>query len=218
MLDEGNFNDRGSTPRSSTNFFFLSAFLIFINVVNKNSIKKSDLKKLTKFILKEISLPQQNKKPQGLLQFLFGTPPSPWEYDIQKSHKSSNDIFVDLRKTATNVILAIKNKDAQSYRDYGRQLENHRHELLTLVRYLVNVIYVVDVTKGVEIDKLMADFKNHLIQFTNQINTIIMSLKNYDNNINAINEINHLNEIFKSLKSVVTACFELGLKVGLKKK
>ena len=166
-----------------------------LNGLNENFISTSDLKKLTKFILSEIALVQRSpNSPIGFFKALMNKLQSqrdanPVVNDATIAQKLSKNLISHLRKSIQSIVNATVKKSKQEYEMAAKEFVDYTDDLLGIVILWVQKIDSADKSRRGDIDRIMEEFRNHVIQMRNQIKLVIDDLKIYGNYINATNKM-----------------------------
>ena len=192
-----------------------------------SSIKKSQLKKLTKMVLKEISFPEQpsqsEQQPKSIMGMLLKKladtqAKHPAYNNIETAYKISNTILAEITKNIKLIIQSTNKKDSKSFNTNSENLKRNLEDL-----YQLYTIWTINAgNKSIEKRKDLLDasekFHNHLKQMMGQLDSIIENIRMYENYINAFKQLKHFVEIFNEVKNSINNMFEVGLSVGLGKK
>lgn len=197
-----------------------------LNGLNENVyMKKSELKAITKAVLKEIADTTPLLKSFG---DIFGDMQSSIKNnmvvynDISYAHKAAHnhiDEIVEVAKHLVFLFAKVGESDEQ-FLETKTEYNIYRQSLMELLIYWTRKINEKDHSKVNEIDKIMGNLNDSIKQTTFQVQSIFTNLKTQSNTknknyITVIKEFNHLNEIFKNIKTHVDDLFELGLKAGV---
>ena len=193
-----------------------------LNGLHENIISKSDLKKLTKFVLTEIAAIEQ--KPTNFLDFL--------EKQI-RSQSENNPVFNDIskahyacKKNIYNMIQATRIMIQSNVKDLKKESNIAAHSFsdngTTLMEITIDWAQKMDEitlkSKRGEIDRIMNKIPHHLIEIKNSLINIKNEISKHQNYILAMEIVKDMNLIFQTLNEDVDDLFELGLKYGLGKK
>ncbi len=188
--------------------------------MKEDSISKSELKVLTKFVLNEIApVRTQADDAFELLNAIFrGRDNSPILNDINIAMDASKKLIQDSAKELKLTIASIvKHESKEEERKHIGVFLNSTDTLVAVVASWAKKIDSKDNTKRNSIHKIMEKIRTHIEQISEQAKQTIEDVRTYGNYINAINKIKHLNEIFDNLQSDSNELFKLAISVGLGK-
>jgi hypothetical protein len=204
-------------------------------------MKKSEFKKLVKFVLTEIysnPLPDENwddeteetevyQKMVGefesALQKLMSSPEvehinDPAYIDLIEGTKLVSRTIARFYKIISQIISSAYEKNKPTYKKAFQMFRIEESFLLYVISYWAKNISVHSSKNAKEeMVGILGELKTHLEEIVNQTNRIIQSLTvtntlSQYNIINAQNQTKHLEEIFEALRQSAIELFKLGAK------
>jgi hypothetical protein len=183
-------------------------------------ITKSELKKLTKFILKEIGFPKDNRN-KSLFHMLFGgivdKPIHPMYRDVNEAKKICDKLINDLQNSIKRGISSTAKQDPNETEMWDDSSRESQSMLLNIFSVWIHKIVRAFPQKENYIHTLYISLGTHMEQMILQYGSIIRSHNEFHNYVNAIKEIRHLDEIFINFKRTVGEFFDLAEKLPVEK-
>ncbi len=186
-----------------------------------DSMKSSDLKKLTKFILSEIAPAKQKiNSAEGLFKHLLDKlqaqqDENPISNSVSLAHNLGQTLISNLRESVKSLVGATVKQSKEGYEIATQDLTYNCDDFFHLIILWARKIDDADKSKREEVGGVMDDLRTHIIQVVNQTKSILDNVKTYNNYINAMKEMKHLNEIFTQMNKDLDALFKIALSIGL---
>jgi hypothetical protein len=185
-------------------------------------LKQSTLKKLTKFILKEIFLPpnkaelERQATFQSLQQSIEASKPV-YLKTIQDGHKQA---IIVLKNMVTNLKMmasASIRQDEKTFQKIQKKLGYNSEWFITFVVKWSNQIRSKDKNTFEAVDTTVREIRKHFNAMSDEGNKMFDSIRVYKNYINTSKDAERINEHFAEMRKAIDDLFQIGLNVGFGK-
>ena len=191
-------------------------------------MKKSELKKLTKMVLREISQ-NSDSSQEHPLERLFKkltqrvVQNHPEFSDISKGHQLAHRMVKAMITDIKSMITSSLRNNKDEFSKGIEAFEAHSSSLMDFIIGWAQQIHAEHPETDEQIDRVMHELKVHITQVGAQFKEAFVNLRQKNNLgkkniINSAKQLEHLNEIFNQLKESIDTLFQIGLSVGYGKK